>query len=57
MARSISFRPSLSEAAAIRRSCQELGLNKSQLIRASLSEWLGDLKEEGVVSKSPPVRR
>lgn len=53
----ISFRPNIDEMAAIRRSCKELGLNQSELIRASLSEWLGDLKGEGVVSKAPPVRR
>ena len=54
--RAISFRPNLQEMRAIRRSCSELGVNRSELMRAALSQWLHVLRDEGVVSSSPPVR-
>ena len=54
--RAISFRPNLQEMRAIRRSCAELRVNKSELLRAALSQWLHVLRDEGVVSAAPPVR-
>ena len=52
----ISFRANLQEITAIRRACAELGVNRSELIRAALSQWLHTLRHEGVVSVAPPVR-
>lgn len=54
--RAISFRPNLSEMKAIRRSCSELRINKSELMRAAVSQWLLVLHDEGLISNSPPVR-
>jgi hypothetical protein len=54
--RAISFRPNLREMQAIRRSCSELGVNRSELMRAALSQWLTALRDDGVVSAAPPVR-
>jgi hypothetical protein len=54
--RAISFRPNISEMRAIRRSCRELDVNKSELLRAALSQWLTALRDDGVVSAAPPVR-
>jgi hypothetical protein len=54
--RAISFRPNISEMRAIRRSCSELGVNRSELMRAALSQWLHVLRDDGVVSAAPPVR-
>ena len=54
--RAISFRPNLSEMKAIRRSCSELGVNRSELMRAAISQWLLVLHDEGLISNSPPVR-
>lgn len=54
--RAISFRPNLQEMKAIRRACAELRVNRSELIRAALSQWLHALRDEGVVTVAPPVR-
>lgn len=51
----ICFRPNLVEMKAIRRACAELGVNRSELVRAALSQWLHILYIEGVVSEAPPI--
>ena len=52
----ISFRPNISEMRAIRRSCSELGVNRSELVRSAISQWLHILRDEGAVSDAPPMR-
>jgi len=52
----ISFRANLQEIKAIRSSCAELGINRSELIRTALIQWLHTLREEGVVSCELPFR-
>ena len=52
----IGFRPNISEMKAINRSCIELSVNRSELMRAALSQWLHILYIEGVVSEAPPIR-
>ena len=54
--RAISFRPNIHEMKSIRRSCRELGVNKSELVRAALSQWLTVLRDDGAITSAPPVR-
>ena len=52
----ISFRANLQEISAIRRACAELGVNRSELMRAALGQLLLVLYNEGLVSVAPPIR-
>ena len=52
----ISCRANLQEISAIRRACAELGVNRSELMRAALGQLLLVLCNEGVVSAAPPIR-
>ena len=52
----ISCRANLQEISAIRRACAELGVNRSELIRAALGQLLLVLYNEGLVSVAPPIR-
>ena len=51
----ISFRANLQEISAIRRACAELGVNRSELMRAALRQLLLVLSNEGLVSVMPPI--
>lgn len=46
----IGFRPKPSEARAIRRAMEELGINRSLLIRTALRDWLSDQQKKGTLS-------
>ena len=52
----ISCRANLQEISAIRRACAELGVNRSELMRAALGQLLLVLCNEGLVSVAPPIR-
>jgi hypothetical protein len=52
----ISFRANLQEISTIRRACTELGVNRSELMRAALGQLLLVLYDEGLVSVAPPIR-
>ena len=52
----ISCRANLQEISAIRRACAELGVNRSELMRAALGQMLLVLYNEGLVSVAPPIR-
>jgi hypothetical protein len=52
----ISCRANLQEISAIRRACAELGVNRSELMRAALGQLLLVLYNEGLVSVAPPIR-
>jgi hypothetical protein len=52
----ISCRANLQEISAIRRDCAELGVNRSELMRAALGQLLLVLCNEGLVSVAPPIR-
>ena len=52
----ISFRANLQEISAIRRACAELGVNRSELMRAALGQLLLVLYSEGLVSVAPLIR-
>ena len=52
----ISCRANLQEISAIRRACAELGVNRSELMRAALGQLLLVLYNEGLVSIAPPIR-
>ena len=52
----ISCRANLQEISAIRRACAELGVNRSELMRAALGQLLLVLYNEELVSVAPPIR-
>ena len=52
----ISCRANLQEISAIRRACAELGVNRSELMRAAIGQLLLVLCNEGLVSVAPPIR-
>jgi hypothetical protein len=47
----IGFRPSDAELIALRRAQYDLGVNRTQLLRAAVAEWLENQQKRGCISK------
>ncbi len=46
----IGFRPKASEARAIKRAIEELGIDRSELFRVAIRDWLRDQQRRGTLS-------
>jgi hypothetical protein len=47
----IGFRPSDHELIALRRAQRDLGVSRTELLRAAVGEWLENQQQRGCISK------